>query len=327
MKNSMSPTQLSLKRFRKNRLALLAFFWLLFVIFTAVCAQKISQWTDHPPELQLAEHKNLPPSWWAYSETQKKQSFIDPMDIEDFPELYAHNHSSYWFGTDSLGRDLFVRVLSGAQVSLKVAFIGTLVSLIIGISWGALAGYIGGWLDEIMMRFVDILYALPYIFFVILIMTIFGHLEKEDSFFSQEVLMFMSIGAISWLTMARLVRGEVLSLKERDYVAAVLALGAGRTRILVKHVVPNILGLIIVYSTLMVPQFILTETFLSFLGLGIQAPKASWGNLIKEGATLGALEHYTWLLIFPGLTLASTLLALNLLGDGLRDAFDPRAHR
>lgn len=315
MRPSRSPTMLALRRIRKNRLAMLGALWVLFVVVMAVTAGVFSEWTNHPRDFQLVDHKNLPPTWMDYDESQSRKFEIDPLDIEDFPELYAHNHLTYWFGTDLLGRDLFVRVLYGARISLTVAAIGTLVALVIGVIWGAVAGFFGGWLDEVMMRIVDILYALPYIFFVILIMTIFGQ---------EEVLMFICIGAISWLTMARIVRGEVKSLKEREFMLAATALGASRRRRILMHIVPNVLGIVIVYATLMVPQLILTETFLSFLGLGIQPPKPSWGNLIQEGASITALESYPWQMLFPGITLSLTLLALNFLGDGLRDAFDPK---
>jgi oligopeptide transport system permease protein len=238
-------------------------------------------------------------------------------DTIDFDGQWSAPPSvQHWFGTDSLGRDLYVRTLTGGRISLAVGLVGTLVSLLIGVAYGAIAGYAGGRIDALMMRAVDILYALPFLFLVILLMLLFGcHL----------LLVFVAIGAINWLDMARIVRGETLALKQREFVAAAIVSGAGPGDIVLRHIVPNLAGVVVVYATLTVPQVILMEAFLSFLGLGVQAPATSWGALVSEGAR--DMDIAPAALIFPATFLALTLFALNLLGDALRDALDPRAWR
>jgi oligopeptide transport system permease protein len=216
-------------------------------------------------------------------------------------------------GTDLLGRDMLARVIYGGRISILVGLVGTFVSLVIGVSYGAVSAYAGGRVDEFLMRVVDVLYSLPYIFLVILLLTVFS---------KSLLLLFIALGAVQWLTMARIVRGQVLSLKTQTFVEAARALGANDARIVFGHIVPNTLGPVIVYTTLTIPAIILQEAFLSFLGLGVQPPDASWGVLVADGAQM--LAFFPWLTIFPGAALAMTLFAFNFLGDGLRDALDPQ---
>ncbi len=224
--------------------------------------------------------------------------------------------AGHWLGTDPLGRDLLARLLQGGRVSLLIGLSATAVSLLIGVLYGGVSGFAGGRADALMMRVVDILYALPYTVFVIILMVFFGR---------NFIFLFLAIGAVEWLTMARIVRGQVLSLREREFVEAARALGLGRARILVRHILPNTLGPVIIYATLTVPRVMLLEATLSFLGLGVQPPMSSWGLLIKEGVE--TMEEYPWLLLFPSIAFSATLFALNALGDGLRDALDPRTSR
>jgi len=224
--------------------------------------------------------------------------------------------AAHWLGTDTLGRDLLSRILYGGRISLTVGLVATFVALSIGVTYGAVAGFFGGKIDTVMMRIVDILYALPFTIFVILLMVFFGR---------NIFLLFFAIGAVEWLTMARIVRGQVLSIKKMEYIEAARSLGFGRRRIIFRHVIPNILGPIIVYATLTIPAVMLLEAFLSFLGLGVQPPMSSWGVLIKDGAE--KMEEHWWLLVLPGSVFSLTLFSLNFLGDGLRDALDVRSSK
>ena len=221
--------------------------------------------------------------------------------------------AEHLLGTDILGRDLYSRILCGARISLLVGFVATTVALFIGVTWGLIAGYFGGKIDTVMMRIVDVLYGIPFIIFIILLMVVFGR---------NLWLLFIAIGAVEWLTMARIVRGQVLSLKNQEFILAAQAMGVSNFSMFKRHLLPNILGPIAVYATLTIPQVMLLESFLSFLGLGIQPPMSSWGTLIKDGVE--SMEEYSWLLIYPGLTFTITLFALNFFGDGLRDALDPK---
>ena len=233
------------------------------------------------------------------------------LDLGATPPSAAH-----WLGTDIFGRDLLTQILYGGRISLAVGFIATAVALVIGVTWGAVAGYVGGRIDSVMMRFVDILYALPFMIFIILLMVVFGR---------NILLLFLAIGAVEWLTMARIMRTQVQSLRQQEFVEAAVSLGLPPSAIIFKHIIPNALGPIIVYTTLTIPSVMLLEAFLSFLGLGIQPPQTSWGLLISYGAE--TMEEYPWLLIFPGMALTITLFSLNFLGDGLRDALDVRGSK
>ena len=228
----------------------------------------------------------------------------------------ARPSAEHLLGTDKLGRDQLARVLYGGRVSLLVGLAATGVSLTIGLFWGSVAGYLGGKVDAVMMRIVDILYALPFTIFVILLMTVFGR---------NFILLFVAIGAVEWLTMARIVRGQVLALKRQEFIEAAVALGLRKRRIILRHMIPNVLGPVVVYTTLTIPAVMLLEAFLSFLGLGVQPPMSSWGLLIKEGAEM--MEEAPWLLVYPAALFTLTLFSLNFLGDGLRDALDVRASR
>lgn len=270
-------------RLKQNRLAMVGLVILIFMILISLLTPLIAPYSYEVQDLNLGA---VPPS------------------------------AKHWFGTDIFGRDMLTRIMYGSQVSLAVGFLATAVSLIIGVAWGTVSGFSGGRIDSAMMRIVDILYALPFIIFVILLMVVFGR---------NLFLLFMAIGAVEWLTMARIIRGQVLSIREKEYIDSAIMTGISRWRIITRHVIPNTIGPIIVYTTLTIPSVILLESFLSFLGLGIQPPMCSWGLLINNGVE--TMEEYPWLLIFPGLALSVTLFSLNFLGDGLRDALDPKSTR
>ena len=270
----------ALYRLSKNRAAMVGGFILILLIFSAALAPIIAPYSYSYQDLNLGAS---PPS------------------------------SEHLLGTDILGRDLLSRILYGARISLLVGFVATGVALIIGVSWGIVAGYIGGKVDSIMMRIVDILYGLPFIIFIILLMVVFGR---------NIWLLFGAIGAVEWLTMARIIRGQVLSIKNQEYVLSAKAMGVSNFYMFRRHIFPNVLGPIAVYATLTIPQVMLLEAFLSFLGLGIQPPMSSWGTLIRYGVE--TMEEYWWLLVFPGITFTITLFSLNFFGDGLRAALDPK---
>ncbi len=241
--------------------------------------------------------------------------FIAPYDYayQDLALGASPPSSEHLLGTDTLGRDLLTRMMYGSRISLMVGFLATSVALIIGVIWGTIAGFSGGKTDAIMMRIVDTLYGIPFIILIILLMVIFGR---------NLVLLFLAIGAVEWLTMARIVRSQVLNLSRQEFILSAEAMGVGKLSIIFRHLIPNAMGPVIVYATLTVPQIMLLESFLSFLGLGVQPPLSSWGLLIRDGAV--SMEEYWWLLIFPSLAFSLTLFSLNFIGDGLRDAIDPR---
>ena len=241
--------------------------------------------------------------------------FIAPYDYayQDLALGASAPSSDHLLGTDTLGRDLLTRMMYGSRISLMVGFLATSVALIIGVIWGTIAGFSGGKIDAIMMRIVDTLYGIPFIILIILLMVIFGR---------NLILLFLAIGAVEWLTMARIVRSQVLNLSKQEFILAAEAMGVSKLQIIFRHLIPNAMGPVIVYATLTVPQIMLLESFLSFLGLGVQPPLSSWGLLIRDGAV--SMEEYWWLLIFPSLAFSLTLFSLNFIGDGLRDAIDPR---
>lgn len=298
----LTPNQRAWRRFRAHRPAVVSAGFLLFLLIVALLTPIAS---PHDPN--------------------------QTSDLQFHPPGLQH-----WFGTDVHGRDLFTRTLAGTRISVLVGAVGAGVSLVIGVAWGLVAGYRGGRVDALMMRFVDVLYSLPGIVFVIVLITTLeglasGWLARVAPSIApatRMLFLFAGLGAVSWLTMARIVRGQVLSLRTRPFVQASQALGAGTGRILRYHLLPNLSGVVIVYLTLTIPSVILYESFLSYLGLGIRPPEASLGTLIAEGASqINPIRTYWWLLVFPGGVLASTLLALSFVGDGLRDSLDPREDR
>ena len=270
-------------KLRKNRMALFGFAVLLVLCVVSLLTPWIAPYSYEEQDLMLGA---TPPS------------------------------AAHWLGTDIFGRDMLTRIMYGGRVSLMVGFIATAVALVIGILWGSIAGFIGGRVDAVMMRIVDIMYALPFMIFIVLLMVVFGR---------NILLLFVAIGAVEWLTMARIVRSQVMALRKQEFIEAAYSMGLSRWAIIRRHIIPNTLGPVIVYTTLTIPSVMLLEAFLSFLGLGIQPPQSSWGLLINYGVE--TMEEYPWLLIFPGITLSLTLFALNFLGDGLRDALDPRTSK
>lgn len=299
------------RRLLKNKLAVFGLIVMIFIVVAVVIGPSIIYWTTGFTPSYIPENSDL---------------------IKSFPPSLQHP-----MGTDEAGRDLLARVLQGGRISLMVGVISTFVSLIVGVSYGAIAGYLGGRVDDIMMRIVDIIYAIPYILIVIVLLSVFGGDNTPDwiatlsnmfgggAGLNQIFLLFFALGLVSWLTMARVVRGQILSLKNEEFVIAAKATGVSTPNIIFKHLVPNALGPVIVYATLTIPSVMLTEAFLSFLGIGVQAPYASWGSLAADG--IKNIAIFPWQLIFPGVTMALTLFSLNFLGDGLRDALDPQTRK
>ncbi len=289
------------RRLLKNKLAVFGLVVVIVVTIASIAGPTvIQQITGYTPDYIPAQDDRLTRSFPPFTGPDGKFSWLHPM------------------GTDNAGRDVMARVLQGGQISLFVGILSTVVSLLIGVSYGAIAGYVGGRVDNLMMRIVDVLYSLPYIIIVIVLLSLF----RSQTPRGQLTLLFIAIGSVSWLTMARIVRGQILSLKNQEFVLAARATGVSGSRIVFRHLVPNTLGPVIVYATLTVPQIMLLEAFLSFLGFGVQAPLSSWGSLAADGITNIAV--FPWQLIFPGVTMALTLFSLNFLGDGLRDALDPQ---
>lgn len=280
------------RRLIRNRAAVVSMVVLSIITLMAIFAPLLSAYSYDAQDYSIV---SCAPNWWPNSGT------------------LCYAGGSHWFGTDAVGRDLFVRLLYGARVSLAVGVVATAVSLIIGVTYGAIAGYVGGMLDAAMMRVVDVLYSLPFIFFVIILMVVF-----KRNF----ILLFVAIGAVEWLTMSRIVRGQTLSIKQKEFIEAARASGVGTFDMIARHIVPNVLGPVVIYVTLTIPAVILSESFLSFLGLGIQEPLTSWGVLISEGKD--QMETAPWLLVFPAVFMAVTLFCFNFIGDGLRDALDPK---
>lgn len=301
------------KRLLKNKLAVFGLVVMAIMAFAVIFGPIILYWATGFTADGIPEDGNL---------------------IKSFPPSLLHP-----MGTDEAGRDLLARVLQGGRISLMVGVISTFVSLVVGVSYGAIAGYIGGRIDNVMMRIVDMIYAIPYILIVIVLLSVFGGQNTPGwiKFLSESIggagnqglsqifMLFFALGLVSWLTMARVVRGQVLSLKNQEFVLAAKATGVSTFGIIFRHLVPNTLGPVIVYATLTVPSVMLTEAFLSYLGLGVQAPFASWGSLASDGVKNIAI--FPWQLLFPGLTMALTLFSLNFLGDGIRDALDPQTRK
>jgi len=328
------------KRLRKNRMALIGLYIVFFYILVSILAPVLPIYS---PSDQHLMHLNLPPSFrpagqLAVEKVENRilqlQLALKTQDRADLKEelarqelelvavrqslsVDARHERIYILGTDYLGRDMLARIIFGGQISIGIGMVGTITAVLIGIVFGASAGYVGGRTDNLMMRFVDILYGLPYMLIVIILMSMVP--AGTNSIF----VLFIAIAMVSWLTIARVVRGQIISLKNAEFVEAARSMGAGPGRIIFRHLLPNTLGVIIIFSTLQMPSFIMNESFLSFLGLGVSAPAASWGTLVADGVK--GMELYPWRLLFPAIAMTIFLFAMNFLGDGLRDALDPQS--
>ena len=336
---SISLTKDALRRLRKNKMAMAALVLLTLYVLLTLGADILPIYSFR---FQILDHKNLPPSLtknagqlWYESELKLAQRFAgrqnrklneeEKLKLQEIQYKIQHERMEidgeivnphlrrYWLGTDSLGRDVLSRTIYGGRISISIGLVGALTAVLIGIIIGSIAGFYGGRIDYMLMRFVDVLYGLPYMLLVIVLMSVMG---------KNTVNLFIALALVSWLTVSRVVRGQVLSLKHAEFVEAARTMGASTARIIVRHLIPNTLGVIIVFTTLRIPTFIMAEAFLSFLGLGISAPLASWGSLIGEAVP--ALKTYPWQLFAPSVAMTVFLFAMNFLGDGLRDAFDPK---
>jgi oligopeptide transport system permease protein len=331
---AMKPVSLwadAWRRLRKNKMALAGLYIVAFYIAATLLAPILP---IYPNEEQVIAHANLPPSFRRAGEVmvetrvaymrkaiksearssfnQKEEAEIAAMKVDVATK--AEHRRVYVLGTDALGRDMLSRILYGGRISIMIGLVGTITATLVGIFLGSIAGYAGGRIDDFIMRFVDILYGLPYMLVVIIMMAVFG---------KNVINLFVAIALVSWLTLARVVRGQVLSLKNAEFVEAARSMGASPARIVFRHLTPNTLGVIVVFATLLVPDFIMSESFLSFLGLGVSAPLASWGSLVSEGTN--TMELYPWQLLAPAVAMTLFLFAMNFLGDGLRDALDPQS--
>ena len=320
------------RRIRRNRVAYAALIFLACVAAGSLCAPLLP--IPSPMALDLQDEPQPPvPPWEEFGHSgwdasgYWELSAVDGALVRLRGKVFGDWQTGHWLGTDALGRDLLARIVWGSRISFQVALVATFCSLLIGVTYGAFSGLVGGWVDNLMMRIVDVLYSLPFIFVVIFLLTIVNEYTAQlaDLGFEKIHVFYLVIGAIYWLTMARVVRGQVLSLKHSEFIESARVLGASTPRILFVHLVPNVLSVVIVYLTLTIPAIMLFEAFISFLGLGVEPPKVSWGLLAVDGTdAINPIRMFWWLVVWPAAAMGSTLLALNILGDGLRDALDPK---